>query len=144
MACTLISLAMPLLTLIHKYIIRSVRNSLKFLCKFIGQTDVKHIMTSLVKTITLALKASTEQTLSQISQLVLSPVVPSLSHSHFCKLLLSLFSAWSWMCMHGILHLASATMYTLLTTNNQSVSFPHACPLLSQPLYTLQESSSYL
>ena len=44
------------LALIHKYI-RLVRN---FICKSIDQSDVKHNMTSPIKTITSVLKASTE------------------------------------------------------------------------------------
>jgi hypothetical protein len=45
--------------LIHKNI-RSVRNLHQCMLKFIGQSDVNHIMTSSIKTITLLLKALTD------------------------------------------------------------------------------------
>ena len=32
----------------------------KYMCKFIGQSDVKHIMTSPIKTVASVLKASTD------------------------------------------------------------------------------------
>jgi hypothetical protein len=65
------------LTLIHKNI-RSVRNThaqeLTLILKIIGQCEVKHILTSPIKTIMPVLKISTY--VITVSQLVLSDLLP--------------------------------------------------------------------
>ena len=92
----------------HVQVYRSIRHKIKILGQFvtcmfkcIGQSDVKHIMTSPIKTITSVLKASTDSiTKIQVRPIRLTEILAIMSVSTFCRysIYLVLSSLYHLMC----------------------------------------------